>query len=933
MEATGERFVPELTGDIKYEHLHRYALALEFVEGRSVLDIASGEGYGSAILAKRARSVIGVDIDPDAIDHAQTQYRDLANLEFLVGTCSAIPVADSSIDVVVSFETIEHHDQHEEMMREIKRVLKTDGVLIISSPNRLTYSDEPQYSNPFHVKELYYEELCDLLKRHFQQVYLYGQKLAVGSWVTSLEPSNERAIKVYSGDVHKLENVVTPSQDPIYFVAICSDRTEPFSETVESTYADSSDDLLVQARKETQVAQSALQSMQQSLQHYQQQLDVTQQQLGSTHQQLSSAHQQLDSTHQELSSVHQQLDSTHQQLGSTHQQLEQANAIIQWMEGSRFWKLRLTYLKLRQKLLPRRSMFQQTATIPVPPVVVSGSYLSWQKNNAPRPADLQKLTETIEILPHKPLISVIMPVFNPPEAFLRDAIESVIQQIYPHWELCIADDASTVPHVQAVLKQYQSQDSRIKVVFRQTNGNISRSSNSALELATGEFIALLDHDDLLTPDALYEMALLINRQPQIDMIYSDEDKIDEKEHLRDPFFKPDWCPDSFLSRMYTCHLGAYRRSLVNQIGGFRPGFEGSQDYDLVLRFTEKTDKIAHIPKILYHWRMHDRSTASSIKTKSYAIEAAEKAIAEALQRRGEPGQVAAAKGNCCCYIVRYDIHDFKPVTIIIPTRNLGSMLDRCLTSIFSKTTYPNYEVLVVDNGSTESETFSVFDRWQKQEPKRFRCLPLDIPFNFSKLNNAAVQQSQADYFLFLNNDIEVITPEWLTTMVEQAQRPTIGAVGARLLYPDGTIQHAGVVAGIGGVAGHSHKHFPGDQIGYFSQIQAINNYAAVTAACLMCRRDVFEKVGGFEEELAIAFNDVDLCFKMLEKGYRNVYLPHAVLYHYESKSRGYEDTPEKQVRFQKEILYMQRKWKAIIANDPCYSPHLTKEREDYSPNV
>jgi len=261
------------------------------------------------------------------------------------------------------------------------------------------------------------------------------------------------------------------------------------------------------------------------------------------------------------------------------------------------------------------------------------------------------------------------------------------------------------------------------------------------------------------------------------------------------------------------------------------------------------------------------------------------------------------------------------------------VLDRCLASIFSKTTYANYEVLVVDNGSTELETFSVLKHWQTREPKRFRYQTLDIPFNYSKLNNYGVEQSQSDYLLFLNNDTEVLNSDWLTALVEQVQRPQIGAVGARLLYSDGTLQHAGVIAGLGGVAGHSHKHYPGNRSGYFHQIQSINNYAAVTAACLMCRRDVFEQVGGFEEDLAIAFNDVDFCFKILEKGYRNVYLPHVVLYHYESKSRGYEDTPQKQTRFQQEVLYMQGKWRDIIANDPCYSPHLTKDREDYSLNI
>ncbi len=572
----------------------------------------------------------------------------------------------------------------------------------------------------------------------------------------------------------------------------------------------------------------------------------------------------------------------------------------------------------------------QSAIGIIPDVTTDEPYAKWLSKNFPREADLLKMAETVEILPYKPLISVIVPVFNTPEQFLRQAIESVLNQVYPYWELCIADDASTKSCVKSVLEEYISKDSRIKVVFRNNNGHISRASNSAIEIATGEFVTLLDHDDLLTPDALYEVALMLNRHPEADMIYSDEDKIDEQNQLKEPFFKPDWCPDSFLSRMYTCHLGTYRRSLINEIGGFRAGYEGSQDYDLVLRFTEKTENIFHIPKILYHWRIHSASTASSLDTKTYAIDAAKKALSDAIDRRGEAGVVAPAPGPIGYYVIRYCINTEDLVTIIIPTKNLGSIVDNCLTSIFEKTTYPNYEVILIDNGSTEQTTLDVIRKWKDKEPNRFKCYSLDIPFNYSKINNFAVKQSQGKYLLFLNNDTEVITPDWIEAMVEQAQRPSIGAVGALLLYPDNTIQHAGVVAGVGGVANHCHKHLTFGSPGYFNHLNTVNNFSSITAACMMCRREAFEEVGGFEEELAVAFNDVDLCFKLVEKGYRNIYLPHVVLYHYESKSRGIEDTPEKLNRFLKENEYMHSKWKNIIKNDPCYNLNLSKIREDYS---
>lgn len=562
-----------------------------------------------------------------------------------------------------------------------------------------------------------------------------------------------------------------------------------------------------------------------------------------------------------------------------------------------------------------------------PPKSHDPKYQLWLAANFPVKPDLQRRRKAVKGLAYQPTISIIMPTYNTPERFLRQAIDSVLAQVYPRWELCIADDASPAPQIKSRLKKLAKKDRRIKVTFRSENGHIPQASNSALALATGEFIALLDHDDLLTPDALYEIASLLNSHPEADIIYSDEDKIDDFNYLQEPFFKPDWSPDSLLSRMYISHLGVYRRSLVEANGGFRIGLEGAQDYDLALRLTEQTKHIFHIPKVLYHWRIHAGSTSASSATKSYAHLAAKRAVEEALQRRQEPGQVNSIEAGHL--IVRYQVKTQDRVSVIIPTRDLADVLDVCLTSIFTQTIYPNFEVLVIDNGSVEPPTFNLFEKWRVKEPERFSVLPLDIPFNYSKLNNYGVEQASGQYLLFLNNDTEVITPDWLTAMVEQAQRPTIGAVGALLLYPDDTVQHAGVIAGIGGVAGHSHKYADKTDDGYFNQLQTVNNYSAVTGACLMCRRDVFEAVGGFEEQLTVAFNDVDLCFKILNQGYYNVYLPHVQLYHYESKSRGLEDNPEKQARFTQEIKFMQTRWAKLLQHDPFYNPNLTLTTEDY----
>ncbi|MGF1541132.1 MAG: glycosyltransferase [Pleurocapsa sp.] len=723
------------------------------------------------------------------------------------------------------------------------------------------------------------------------------------------------------------------------------------------------------------------------------QLQQTQSELSKSQQQLQQTEAELNQSQRKLQQTQSELSQSQQQLQKNRHQQTQLQNLITAMESSKFWQMRTFWLNGKQALnLNHKDEVYQaylnslaTNNSSIPSVVNStlnyriarlqekgweyiftkifrdklpklakslvypeplvtrtdedippskdSKYQQWLNKHYPRQIDLTRMSETLSLLSYQPKISIIVPVYNPPEAFFRQAIESVLKQIYPDWELCLADDCSTKPYVKEILEEYAQKDSRIKVVFREENGHISRASNSALEIATGEYIALLDHDDLLAPHALYEMVMLLNQHPEADMIYSDEDKIDETNWHKDPFFKMDWCPDSFLTRMYTCHLGVYRRSIITEIGNFRVGFEGSQDYDLVLRFTEKTNKIFHIPKVLYHWRIHSESAASGASAKPYAYEAAQKALSEALVRRKEPGKIIPVSGYPGLYTTRYEIKEKQLVSIIIPTRDLSTTLNTCLKSIFIKTTYPNYEVIVIDNGSQESATFECFESWKKQEPARFKCYRYDIPFNYSQINNYAVEKSQGNYLLFLNNDTEIISNDWVEAMVEQAQRPSIGAVGALLLYPDKTIQHAGVVLGIGGVANHSHKGYPSLLPGYFCQVITINNYSAVTGACLMCRREVFKEVSGFEEQLAVAFNDVDFCLKLVEKGYRNIYLPHVVLYHYESKSRGKDDSVEKQMRFTQEINYMQTNWEKLIENDPCYSPHLTRDSEDYTINV
>ena len=557
------------------------------------------------------------------------------------------------------------------------------------------------------------------------------------------------------------------------------------------------------------------------------------------------------------------------------------------------------------------------------------SYQQWISEN--EQWDQSLITKEINDFAYKPLISILMPVYNVEEKWLTKCIESVQNQFYPNWELCIADDHSTDAAVRPLLEKFQQGDKRIKVVYREENGHISRATNSALEIAEGEFIALLDNDDELAPIALYEVAKCLNDNSELDLIYSDEDKIDMSGKRFDPAFKPDWSPDLLLGTNYISHLGVYRRSIMNEIGGFRVGYEGSQDYDVVLRFTEKTTakRIAHIPQVLYYWRILPSSTAADQSTKSYAFDAGLKAVQDAIERRDIKAEVTHAAGNGL-YDVHYKVLKEELVSVIIPTRNGYDDLKRCVDSIIAKTTYPNYEIIVADNGSDQPEMQELYANYKKQLGDRFIMESIDIPFNYSRINNLAAEKANGKYLLFLNNDTEVITPEWMTKMVSFAQFERVGCVGAKLYYPNETIQHAGVILGMGGAAGHGHHTFPRGDFGYFGKLEINVDYLAVTAACMMIRAKDFSELGGFNEELTVAFNDVDLCLREYERGHDNVWLHGAELYHFESQSRGYENTPEKLERFNMETAYMEETWAKYIENDPYYNPNLTRVGGDFS---
>ncbi len=562
----------------------------------------------------------------------------------------------------------------------------------------------------------------------------------------------------------------------------------------------------------------------------------------------------------------------------------------------------------------------------------SRSYSSWiaDVENLHRPSEFA-IKQFLEVLSLKPIISILLPTYNSDKKLLCKCIESVLNQSYSHWQLCIADDASSISNVRELVKDYATKDDRIQLNLRDSNGHIVEASNSALKLATGDYITLLDHDDLLSEHALLKVVQSINKKPDAAVIYSDEDKVDAEGNRFDPHFKPDWNLDLLLSQNYISHLGVYRAELIHAVGGFREGVEGSQDHDLLLRCVSMLNagQVVHIPEILYHWRAIEGSTAEKPEEKGYTTAAGVKALND-FHSQSASGATVESGRLPNTYRTHWPIPDVQPlVSLIIPTRDGYEVLKRCLDSILEKTTYGNYEILIMNNQSRCAVTLQYLEAISVD--KKITVLNWNNPFNYSAINNYGVTKVNGTIIGLLNNDVEVINPDWLNEMVSHACRDDIGCVGAKLYYPNETVQHGGVILGIGGVAGHSHKYFSRNEHGYFSRLELVQNLSAVTGACLLVRKAVFEQVGGLEEEnLAVAFNDVDLCLKVREAGYRNLWTPYAELYHHESHTRGQDDTLKKRNRALREVEYMRKRWGTLLDNDPAYNPNLSLVHEDYS---
>lgn len=646
---------------------------------------------------------------------------------------------------------------------------------------------------------------------------------------------------------------------------------------------------------------------------------------------------------QNLAEKDEQLKEVNADLEATKQDLYSHQKELQNVVNSRAWKAIMFYSKIKTTLWTKPiSLIKKGWNILIhlgpkvfwkrlirkfkkqQPMEEKEAYQKYVEAHQPTEQDRKKAEAAMEKFKKNPVISIVMPTYNVDEKWLKKAVKSIEDQWYSKWELCICDDASSDQNLIEIIKEYASKNEKIKAVFRKENGGIVKASNNAIELATGEFIAFLDNDDELTPDALFEVVKAL-QEKEYDFIYSDEDKLDLEGNRCDPFFKPDWTPDLLLSENYTCHLSVYRASLINELGGLTEESSGCQDYDLVLRVTEKTDKIKHIPKILYHWRKIPGSTAATVDAKPYVFVRAKETLLRAMKRRGIKGTVEDGLFQTSFRVKRH-IEGKPLVSIIIPFKDKADILKVCIESILKKSTWENYEIILVDNQSNQLETKEYIQ--QLKYNKKIKVLQYDNPFNFAAINNFAAQQSEGEYLLMLNNDTEVISPDWIESMLEHAQRKEVGAVGAKLIYPNELIQHAGVIVGLNGIANHAFGKTHRNEQVYFGQADVIRNYSAVTGACMMVRKEVYEKMGGLnEKDLAITFNDIDFCLRLRENEYLIVYTPFAELYHHESLSRGYEVA-------MKEVQYMQRKHAGILkSGDPYYNNNLTQERFDFSLRV
>jgi O-antigen biosynthesis protein len=866
--------------DVHDEHDSRSVAVKTIGENRRVLELGAATGRVTAALKANGCEVVAVERDKEAAEH----LRKICSVVEGDVEQMSLPrrLAGSKFDVVLAGDFLEHLQDPVQLLQEVRPLLAETGFLLASIPN---VSHGSVRLALLHGK-FEYRETGILDRTHLRFFTL------------------ESIRQMFTEAGYRIESIQRLTSDPF---------VEPFTgkRAIDPAKVTPEMQRWIEDDAECATVQFIVRAVSDGS-------DVAARKKSEVWDRLAQAEQRAAEQESELTT----LRAEHPELV---RRAEETQATLEAVINSIGWKALNRMRDLRGRWLPTGSLRHRLYVRAMQPVrrrLHSGpgkadhgprTYERWLATHEHAPADPAK---EIAGFTYRPTISIITPVYDPEARWLRRCIESVKQQSYPDWQLCLCDDGSGDPEIKKVLEEYAAADPRISLHFSAQNQGISMASNEALRLARGEFVALLDHDDQLSPHALFWAVQFLQEHRGADILYSDEDKLEIDGTRSEPFFKPAWSPEYLQSCMYTGHLTFYRMSLVESVGGFRAGFEGSQDYDLMLRTSQQTNAIHHIPKILYHWRKAVGSAAGASDAKPYAYAAAKRALAEHV-KRNYPGASVAEGTWKGLYRVRYPVEPKEKVSIIIPTRDKMPILKTCLNSIAARTDHHNYEILIVDNKSQEPRTQEYLDALPH------RVLRFDEEFNFSRLNNFAARHASGKYLLFLNNDTEVITREWMTAMLEWCQQPEIGAVGAKLIYPNRTIQHVGVVLGVGGVAGHALPGMPEDTQHYFGISQSVRNWSAVTAACMMVRREAFESVGGFDEELKVAFNDVDLCLRLLRIGLRNLVTPFAKLYHHESTSRGFSLDPH-------EVGYMKRAWGLLLENDPCYNPNLTLRDGDFS---
>ncbi|MEA3275431.1 MAG: glycosyltransferase [Pseudomonadota bacterium] len=961
--------------------------------GARVLELGCATGDMSKVLTRDLQcTVFGVERNADAADKARTHCAQVIVAD-LDDSGWLEPIADERFDVITCADVIEHLVDPVAALERSRGLLKPDGCLLASIPNgahvalrlellegRFHYEDSGLLDRT-HLHFFTHTSVQTLFQRAGYAVEelsytfrdlpdsIIGERLAR----MGLEPSEKTLALLHAPEAVAFQFIVRalPAQSASSTVHELTDL--PLQDSLEYTR-----NLLEELHQTRLVAQDR----QRVIDDQARNLEVRQQALEQAAEEKEAAlkKNKADARRSagEIGALRDELSAQAGQYELTTQAIREKDAIIRHLQGLvtkekrevaalrgsvgwRFWLLASRPAKTARELPARirdarrdwsgyrrasrlrRRLLHLGGTRALEnyhnlraqalPDALDPVYRTWiETQEARKEPSYDGVHDWVESLDPVIRFSIVMPVYNAAEGWLRAAIESVLAQSYPFWELLLVDDASIEPRVAPILKEYALSDGRIRCIFRSENGHIAVASNTGLDAAKGDYVAFMDHDDLLPPHALYHVVREIREHPDAAVIYSDEDKITEHDQRFAHYFKPDYNPDLMLSHNMVCHLGVYRRSLLDELGGFRSEFDGAQDYDLALRAIERAgpERVRHIPRILYHWRAVPQSTASGADAKPYALNAAIRAVTEHLERTGAPGaEVRPSELIHGMLRVRYGLPEPAPlVSIIMPTRNGYDLISTCLESLFRKTEYGSYEVLVVDNQSDDPQTLDYLEGLDAEG--RIRLLRYSKPFNYSAINNFAVKEARGDVLAFLNNDLEAISGDWLTEMVSHAVRPAIGAVGARLWYPNDTLQHGGVVLGLGGVAGHAMKHFRREDRGYNARAVLIQNYSAVTAACMVIERRAFDRVGGFDEvNLPVAFNDVDFCLRLREVGYRNLWTPYAELWHHESASRGPEDTLEKQRRFGKEIDYMRRRWGTTLDTDPAYNPNLTRGAENF----